>query len=254
LAGDHPSDVLAFYLRELRQRRPLSADGGTRSVAEDEGATRQLIHDHLRLVVKIAKRHQGRGLSLADLIQEGNLGLIEAARTYRGDPTIPFARFAAARIQWAIRNAIRSTGEAVRIPRVSFTRVREQLARQLGRAPTEAEVDPEVARRRAARRIPPLRLDELCGEGEDDRSQGEKLGDSQAALPLTTCLRLQALTHVRSALASLPAREAAVIRLRFGFDDQGECSLAETGTILGMPEPAVRRLQARGLRKLLTPA
>lgn len=260
--GDFALDA---YLREIQEVALLTHDE-ERSLAlrvrdGDAEARERMIRANLRLVVAIAKTYANRGLSLTDLIEEGNVGLLKAVERF--DPTLEF-RFSTYGSWWikqSIRRALVNTARTVRVPsymvevisRMKSTSVR--LERELERPPTFDEIAHsmglddegiEMLRRamRAARSgRAAVSLESLLGEGET-------LEDPRASAPDAEALELSDRSRLQSMLDSIDPREAEVLKLRFGIDVETPLTLREIGARLGVSRERVRQIEVRALRKL----
>lgn len=261
-------DPLGLYLADVRAVPLLTADEeialGRRVRAGDEAAPRQLAQANVRLVIAIAKQY--RGLPLADLIQEGNVGLMIAARRFDPERHCRFATFAVFWIRRTIQRAIEDKGTAIRLPvntrhdRWRLAQARERLGAEGGREPTVAELARETgltpAAIRRADNCPRVQasLDQLVGETQDD-SLGAVLvpaEDDTAAEALALIDREAARRRVAILLARLPAKERQALALRWGLDGAGPArhTLEEVGAVMGFSRERARQLEALALRRL----
>jgi RNA polymerase primary sigma factor len=258
------SDALALFLRDIRQYPLLSKDEEVELAKQielgDLTAKERMINSNLRLVVSIAKKYQGDELALIDLIQEGIFGLIRATEKFDYRRGYKFSTYATFWIRQAIQRGLANKARTIRIPvhigqrERKIARVTRELAHQLGRDPTDAEVAAKAELtledieeiREAPRTV--TSLDRPVGEDEssqlgdllpsDDRGPDEEL---EIALRGDT---------LRNAIARLPERERRVIELRFGLGDRDPATLRETGEVLGLSSEGVRRVEAHALRRL----
>jgi RNA polymerase primary sigma factor len=257
-------DALATYLAGLRRRPLLTRDEELRlarlAADGDRAARAALVEANLRLVVSIARRYPGHGLDLLDLIQEGNLGLIDAAERYDWRREVRFATYATWAIRRGILHALGTGARLVRLPLRTaecagrVRRAEAGLEQRLGRraSPDEvaraAGVAPEVVAqlRRAAQ--PPLPLGEPGADGEP--ALEETLGDGGAADPATLLAGHGDAGAVGSAMAALCERERRLVELRYGIGGRAPRTLAAVADELGVSAERVRHLEARALRRL----
>ena len=270
LNGDLAStttDALSLFLREVR-RHPLLTAAEEIELAKriengDEAAKERMITSNLALVVSIAKRYPTNGLTLLDLIQEGIFGLIRAAEKYDWRRGFKFSTYATYWIRQAIQRGMENKERTIRIPTNVLQRERKaaraekELAAELGRAPTDAEVaaraelaiDDVEALRDMARTV--TSLDRPMGEG-GETAFGELL-PSDAPAPEDEVVVSLRESAVRRALASLPERERAVVELRYGLDgDAAPVGIQEISRRLGLQQNQVRTLERRALEHLST--
>ena len=225
----------------------------------DLEAKERLINSNLRLVIKFARRYQGHGLSLQDLVQEAMLGLIRAAEKFDWRRGYKFSTYAVLWIKQAIQRGLDNTGRPVRIPahvaqrERTVNRTEAELSVQLNRDPTDEEIAgraklplDEVKAIRDLTRVT-TSLDAPVGEG--DTSLGELRTDSVASVE-DEILERQQETTVGAALATLPEDERRVVELRFGTGAEPETSLREVARRLGFTQERTRKLEAKALRRL----
>ena len=225
---------------------------------------RELAEGNLRLVVSIAKRYRGRGLSFGDLIQEGNRGLMRAVDKYEHRLGFKFGTYATWWIRQGITRALADHGRTVRVPchqvsmLAAIERVRGELSIQHGREPTIEEIaaalgmTPEDARslRLVARH--PLSLHDPLGE-DGERSLEDFLGDTESITPSQTVDQHLLRERISEVLRSLTPREREVIELRFGLRDGHPRTLDEVARCYGITRERIRQIEARGLLKLRQP-
>ncbi len=227
----------------------------------DLEAKERMVNSNLRLVIKFARRYQGFGLPLGDLVQEAMLGLIRAAEKFDWRRGYKFSTYAVLWIKQSIQRGLDNTGRPVRIPahiaqrERTVNRVTSELAVKLNREPTDEEVAKktklpldEVMAVRDLTRVT-TSLDMPVGEG--DTTLGELHAESTAALEDEVLEREQE-EAVGSALAKLPEAERRVIEARFGTGGRPELSIRETARALGVTQNAARELEARALARLAT--
>ncbi len=262
-------DPVKVYLKDIG-RFPLltpeeEVELAARIAEGDEYAKNRLIESNLRLVVSIAKRYLGRGMSFLDLIQEGNLGLIKAADKFDAGKGFKFSTYATWWIRQAITRAIADQARTIRIP-VHMTetinkvrRVSVQLLHRNGHEPTADEIaeelDMPVERVREILRLAqaPVSLETPIGE-EEDSVLGDFIADEETETPEETAELSDIRERIENALNTLTPREATVLRLRFGFEG-GRCyTLEEVGKIFNVTRERIRQIEAKALRKLRHPS
>ena len=252
------------YLKELRKYPPMSRDEEEKNLRKarrgDRAAVDKIITSNLRFVVSVALEYQGRGVSLADLIAEGNVGLMEALKRFDEKRGFKFITYAV----WWIRQAILSSlkrSSTVVMPanrQEDMDRMARrwgQMTQELGRVPTLDEVasDMEISRKRAERALRCVRPD-LSLESPIDTLGDQALIhllEAEGEEPDQLVMDLDQSDFVsRSLSVSLESREANVIRAYFGLDGDDRCTLGEIGLSLGVTRERVRQIRNRALFKL----
>jgi RNA polymerase primary sigma factor len=256
-ACGHPSMWAASPAGARDLCRQIAADGVV--------AREQLIEANLRLVVSIARHYAGRGLSTADLIQEGNLGLIRAVDKFEPERGFKLSTYATWWIRQAITRGIQNSARVIRLPVhkvISVNRlagVRHQLRRELGREPSPAEVAEgmELTEQQvsdiALLGSHPLSLEAPVRE-DAKAVLGDLIEDAATEDPVETMTIAMLTDQVEELLGSLPEQEARVIELRFGFCDDLPHTVSEVSRELGMTRARVRQIERRALCRLCHPA
>lgn len=262
------SDSLRLYLREISRYPLLSAVNESRlaerAESGDKEARNHLIEANLRLVVSIAKKYVGQGLSLEDLIGEGNIGLIRAVTKFDYRKGFRFSTYATWWIKQAITRAILEGTRVVRLPVyimeevMRVKRTTRQLYQELGREPT-----PEIIGQRlgmTAERVSELliwaekvfSLDAPLSE-EEENTLGDIIEDSHERGPVEITDEQLLREEIRKVLGQLTTRERQVIELRFGLVDNHDHTLEEVGKKLKVTRERVRQIEERAIRKLRHP-
>lgn len=270
-AADDGNRILSDYFSDVRRRPLLSRDEeirlgrGAREGCLD--SRDRLVEANLSFVVRVAREYRNMGVPFEDLLNEGNLGLIQAAHRYDPDRGAKFITFAIWWIRKAILEALGERGSLVRVSLYQRKRIREireterALRRKLGRTPRRDEVS-EIMRQSLAyldRTLQSgartLSLEDRVGQ-ESDRRLADLLVDEQAGSPAETLMREEATRLVRDALPKLSPRERRVLRYRYGLDGRPALVLQEIGRKLGISRERVRQIEAqakRNLHRLLRP-
>ena len=258
-------EVLGLYLSRARQHRILSrqeeASLAARIQQDDEAAWEELVGCNLRLVISIARGYTGRGLEFTDLIQEGNLGLMRAARGFDADFGTKFSTYATWWIKQAIGRAIANKASPIRIPihaaeqeRI-LNSARNHLQSTTGREPSIEELSEllgksaqEVHGALTARKTV-VSYDVPIGPGEDG-SFSDLLADESASEAEDLFMEDALKDSVRGLLETLPERERYVVERRYGLDGDGCATLAEIGAGIGVTRERVRQIQRSALSRL----
>ncbi|MGB4301893.1 MAG: RNA polymerase sigma factor RpoD [Acetomicrobium sp.] len=263
------ADPVRMYLREIGKIPLLTKEEevelAKRVEAGDEEAKKKLIEANLRLVVSIAKKYIGRGLSFLDLIQEGNLGLIRAVEKFDYRKGFKFSTYATWWIRQAITRAIADQARTIRIPVHmvetinKLIRVSRQLVQQLGREPTVEEIaqalelPPEKVEDIQRIAQEPVSLETPIGE-EEDSQLGDFIEDKDSPNPEEATAGQLLREQLEEMLGELTEREREVLRLRFGLEDGRAHTLEEVGKRFNVTRERIRQIEAKALRKLRHPS
>lgn len=262
-------DPVRMYLKEIGKVPLLAAEEENalaRRMSEgDMDAKRKLAEANLRLVVSIAKRYVGRGMMFLDLIQEGNLGLIKAVEKFDYDKGFKFSTYATWWIRQAITRAIADQARTIRIPVHmvetinKLIRESRRLLQELGREPKPDELAKELNmsydKVREIMKIAqePVSLETPIGE-EEDSHLGDFIPDDEAPAPAEAASYMLLKEQLKDVLETLTAREARVLRLRFGLEDGRARTLEEVGKEFNVTRERIRQIEAKALRKLRHPS
>jgi len=236
------------------------------NLIEDGWAAREhLIRANARLVISVAKKYMGRGVPFLDLIQEGNIGLMRAAKKFDHNRGYKFSTYATWWIRQAVTRAIADQGRTIRIPvhmgdQVSrMLRTQHQLKQKFSREPSIEELAEalDVPQKKVEEMIKlaryPLSLQMPIGDEEDD-TLGDFIEDDTIPTPDTTAANNLLHEHLESVLDMLPPREARILQLRYGLVDGQYLTLNEVGRKMGVTRERVRQIEAQALRRLRTPS
>ncbi|MFQ6605925.1 MAG: RNA polymerase sigma factor RpoD/SigA [Fidelibacterota bacterium] len=254
-----------MYLAEIGKFNPLDPDKevelALRIQEGDEQAMNELVEANLRFVVSVAKKYQGNGLSLADIINEGNLGLIKAAKRFDPSRGFKFISYAVWWIRQSILQALAEQGRLIRLPlnRVGtitkITKVAEKLEAEIERPPKVDEISHQLnisseevfnafqySRRHSS-------LDTPFTEGEKN-SLLDVVEDDMAPMPDTEVMRKSMMEDVLKALSTLPERECAVLEMYFGINRDRAHTLNEIGEEFNLTRERVRQIKEKAIRRL----
>lgn len=263
------SDPVRMYLKEIG-RIPLlkfeqEIDLAKRAEKSDLKAKAKLTESNLRLVVSIAKKYVGRGMTLLDLIQEGNQGLIRAVEKYDWRKGFKFSTYATWWIRQAITRAIADQARTIRIPVHMvetinrFIRTSRRLMQELGREPGPEEIaeamDVDISKVREIMKVSqePASLQTPIGDDEDS-FLGDFIQDTTQPSPYDAASRHLLKEQMEEVLGSLSDREKKVLILRFGLDDGRPRTLEEVGKEFAVTRERIRQIEAKALRKLRHPS
>jgi RNA polymerase primary sigma factor len=256
---------LETYLREINETALLTADQEkelARAIgAGDTEARDRMVRANLRLVVNIARGYTGKGLALQDLIEEGNLGLLRAVEGF--DPTMNtrFSTYASYWIKQSIKRALVNTAKTIRIPAymvellAKWRRATNKLSDELGRPPTHEEVAKLLGLPKKKLNIIKKAIRVYNAAPQSDQTEAgwsidEMLMDNRSKTPDTEMVETDDLKHVLILLEKMDKREATVLRMRFGLNDEEPKTLKEIGECLGLTRERVRQIESEALAKL----
>lgn len=259
------SGTISMYLAEISQYEPLSPDREVELAVQiakgDQKAMKELVEANLRFVVSVAKKYQGNGLSLSDIINEGNLGLIKAAKRFDPSRGFKFISYAVWWIRQAILQALAEQGRLIRLPlnRVGtitkITKAAEKLEAEMGRPPKVEEISHQLdikteevfnalqySRRHSS-------LDAPFAEGEDS-SLINVIEDQEERDPDNTVMDTSMKEEIASALSTLTERERSVIEMYFGINRDRSFTLNEIGEQFSLTRERVRQIKEKAIRRL----
>ena len=258
-------DDMRQYLSEIRRYPRLTAEEeralARRCADGDQDAIRQMVNSNLRLVVSVAREYAGRGVPLLDLIQEGSIGLLAAAKKFDYTLDFRFSTYATKWIRQGVTRCILNHGQMIRVPLHTAERMRRidqtrnRLQQENGVAPTEEEVAklcdlPVDKVRRLVQLTPEMcSLDAPAGDSEDG-TLAVLLEDLQAPQPQEELIREELVRTLEHLLGMLNDRQRQVLRLHFGMEDDVSHSLEDIGGMLGISKERVRQIEKQAMDKL----
>src|SRR6266545_3365180 len=265
LRSDSVQSPLKTYLREINETPLLNAEEekqlAYRIEDGDNEARDRMVRANLRLVVNIARSYTGKGLGLQDLIEEGNLGLLRAVQGFDPDMNTRFSTYASYWIKQSIKRALVNTAKTIRVPAymvellAKWRRATNKLTDELGRPPTNEECAkflglPKKKLNIIKKAIRVYNSAPQTDQGDQGWSIDEMLQDSRSKTPDTEMVETDDLKHVMLLLDKMDKREATVLRMRFGLDDEEPKTLKEIGECLGLTRERVRQIESEALAKL----
>src|SRR3977135_1839321 len=263
--GPSVQSPLETYLREINETALLSADEekelAHRIEDGDSEARDRMVRANLRLVVNIARGYTGKGLGLQDLIEEGNLGLLRAGEGFAPSMNTLFSTYASYWIKQSIKRALVNTAKTIRIPAymvellAKWRRANAKLQDELGRPPTHREIAKSLnlPKKKLAIIKKAIRVYNSAPQTEQTEtgwSLDEMVMDGPCQAPARETLEADDLHHVLELLEKMDKREATVLRMRFGLDDEEPKTLKESGERGGLTRERVRQIESEALSKL----
>ena len=268
LEGVGTGDPVRMYLKEIGMVPLLSADEETELAKKkadgDEAAKQRLIEANLRLVVSIAKRYTGRGMSFLDLVQEGNLGLIKGVEKFDYTKGYKLSTYATWWIRQSVTRALADQARTIRVP-VHMVETINKMSKMQRKLTLELGYEPSVAELAQALDLPeskvmeimqiarePASLETPIGE-EDDSNLGDFVADTNTVTPELNVENVMLREEIDTLLGDLKERERQVIILRFGLEDGHPRTLEEVGKEFNVTRERIRQIEAKALRKLRNP-
>ena len=262
------SDGVKMYLNQINEIPLLTFEEekelGRKIAAGDQKALHALVEHNLRLVVSVAKRYCGCGMSFMDLIQEGNIGLMRAAEKYDAERGFRFSTLATWWIRQAISRALTDNSRTIRIPANvteligKIKKISLPMTQELGRTPTEEElsvaleVDKEKIHIAMEMMHSVSSLDVPVGE-DDETTVGDMVADNDSENPYNEIFKEVNKEIIRNVFDTLTEREANILKMRFGLETDKPNTLEEIGESYGISKERVRQIETKALRKLRHP-
>ena len=258
------SKNLKLYLSQISQLEPLTQEEekelGPLIKQGDKAALKKLIEANLKFVVSYVKKYRGMGLSLLDLINEGNLGLIEAAKRFDHTKNVKFISYAVWWIRQAIFHALTQNSRIYHIPQKlsdqisEMKKVKAELKKHLGRMPNREE----IAKKMKITSTDVEDLEILAGRDislsdryyDEDVEFGDKIEDNMSPSVEYNIIKNSVQQQIRDILKQLDEKEAYVLKLRFGLDDDKPMTLQEIGDQLNLTRERIRQIEKKAMRKL----
>lgn len=262
-------DSVQIYIQQVSQIPLLTAEEekelAEKIAAGDPIAKSKLVEHNLRLVISLAKRYTGCGIPFLDLVQEGNLGLMQAAEKFDADRGCRFSTYATWWVRQAINKTLNQNSRAIRLPAnvidlmSKIKKASSEMAQELGRFPTEAEIanhlGVEIEKVQVAQDFSQsvVSLDTPIGDNEED-TLVDITPDDTFENPIVSIIKEENKEIINKVFTTLSTREQQILRMRFGFEDNRPKTLEEIGAHYGLSRERIRQLEIKAMRKLRNPA